>query len=52
MNKLPISKIGAIEYKLFEGVGNKALNLGISDNKDYKDEILEYYISQAIELDS
>ncbi len=40
------------KYKLLEGVGNKSLNLRISDIKDYKDEILEYYILQAIELDS
>lgn len=40
------------KYKLLEGVGNKSLNLRISNPEDYKDEILEYYISQAIELDS
>jgi len=38
-------------YKLLEGVGNKSLNLRISDSNDYKDEILEYYILQAIALD-
>jgi len=40
------------KYNLLEGVGNKSLNLRISDPKDYKDEILEYYTMQAIELDS
>lgn len=40
------------KYKLLEGVGNKSLNLRIRNPEDYKDEILEYYISQAIELDN
>jgi len=39
------------KYKLLEGVGKKSLNLRISDPKGYKDEVLEYYILQAIELD-
>ena len=39
------------KYNLLEGVGKKSLNLRISDPKDYKDDILEYYTLQAIELD-
>lgn len=40
------------KYNLLEGVGKKSLNLRISDSKDCKADILEYYILQAIELDS
>ncbi|UXX78676.1 DUF1801 domain-containing protein [Reichenbachiella carrageenanivorans] len=40
------------KYNLLEGVGKKSLNLRLSDPKDYKDEAFEYYILQAIELDS
>ncbi|WP_147676744.1 DUF1801 domain-containing protein [Algibacter pacificus] len=40
------------KYKILEGVGKKSLNLRLSDPKDYKDDILEYYILQAIELDN
>jgi len=40
------------KYSLLEGEGNKTLNLRISKTDDYKDEILQYYIEQAINLDS
>lgn len=40
------------KFNLLEGVGKKSLNLRISDPKDYKDEILEYYILQAIDFDN
>ncbi|NCC71228.1 DUF1801 domain-containing protein [bacterium] len=40
------------KYSLLEGKGNKTLNLRIILNEDYKDEILRYYIKQAIEFDS
>lgn len=36
------------KYSLLEGTGNKTLNLRISKTDDYKDEILQYYIEQAI----
>ncbi|MDO6437342.1 DUF1801 domain-containing protein [Cyclobacterium sp. 1_MG-2023] len=39
------------KYKLLEGAGKKTLNLRLSNLKDYKDEILEYYMLQAIALD-
>ncbi|MCK0159629.1 DUF1801 domain-containing protein [Allomuricauda sp. F6463D] len=39
------------KYNLLEGVGNKSLNLRLSDPKDFKDDIFEYYILQAIDLD-
>ena len=39
------------KYRLLEGVGNKSLNLRLTSIVEYKDEILEYYILQAIELD-
>lgn len=39
------------KYNLLEGVGNKTLNLRISDSKEYSDEVFEYYIFQAIALD-
>jgi|TARA_R110001632_G_scaffold182520_1_gene302655 hypothetical protein len=39
------------KYNLLEGVGNKTLNLRISDSKEYSDEVFEYYILQAIALD-
>ncbi|MEG3659454.1 hypothetical protein V5097_18725 [Arenibacter palladensis] len=32
------------KYNLLEGVGNKTLNLRISDSKEYSDEVFEYYI--------
>ncbi|GEM_PF-9708 len=39
------------KYSLLEGEGNKTLNLRISKAEEYKNEILKYYISQAIEFD-
>ncbi len=39
------------KHGLLEGVGNKSLNLRISDIADYDDQIMSYYIDQAIELD-
>jgi hypothetical protein len=39
------------KYKLLEGVGNKTLNLRLSRIVDYSEEVLEYYISQGIEID-
>ena len=39
------------KFNLLEGVGKKSLNLRLSDSIDYKDDILEYYILQAIKLD-
>lgn len=38
-------------YALLEGEGNKSLNLRISNLEDYSDDILRYYINQAIEFD-
>tara|TARA_B100002049_G_C15763092_1_gene243575 strand:- start:83 stop:445 length:363 start_codon:yes stop_codon:yes gene_type:complete len=40
------------KYNLLEGVGNKSLNLRLTSTIEYKDEILEYYILQAIKLDA
>lgn len=40
------------KYSLLEGEGNKSLNLRLSKLEDYKDEILRYYIKQAIAFDS
>jgi hypothetical protein len=39
------------KYSLLEGEGNKSLNLRIDSAKNYKDEILTYYILQAIKID-
>ena len=39
------------KFSLLEGKGNKSLNFRISGTEDYSDEILRYYIEQAIELD-
>ena len=39
------------KFALLEGKGNKSLNLRISNAKDYTNEILRYYVKQAIELD-
>jgi len=39
-------------YSLLEGAGNKTLNLRLSKVEDYDDEVLRYYIRQAIELDT
>jgi len=38
-------------YNLLEGKGNKTLNLRISQVENYDDEIMRYYIEQAIEHD-
>ena len=40
------------KYSLLEGEGNKTLNLRISKIEEYKDEILRYYIKQAIKFDN
>jgi len=40
------------KFSLLEGEGNKTLNLRVSKSDDYKDEILSYYIKQAIAFDS
>ncbi|MBU0660896.1 DUF1801 domain-containing protein [Patescibacteria group bacterium] len=40
------------KYSLLEGEGNKSLNLRLSKLEDYKDEILSYYIKQAMVFDS
>lgn len=40
------------KYSLLEGVGNKSLNLRISNNQEYKDEVFRYYIKQAIKFDN
>jgi len=39
------------KYSLLEGVGNKSLNLRISKSEDFKDEIIRYYINQALMLE-
>lgn len=40
------------KYSLLEGEGNKSLNLRISKAEEYKDEILRYYVKQAIKFDN
>lgn len=40
------------KYSLLEGEGNKTLNLRVSNVDDFQEEILRYYIRQAIALDS
>ena len=40
------------KFGKLEGVGNKSLNLRITNFKYYSDEQFEYYIMQAIEIDS
>jgi hypothetical protein len=40
------------KYALLEGEGNKSLNLRISCIENYSDEIMKYYINQAIKFDS
>jgi hypothetical protein len=40
------------KYSLLEGKGNKTLNLRVGKLQEYKDEILRYYIKQAIEFDN
>lgn len=39
------------KYSLLEGVGNKTLNLRISDAKNFNSQVFEYYIKQAIKFD-
>ena len=38
-------------YGLLEGQGNKSLNLRISNADAWNDELLEYYIIQAVSID-
>ena len=40
------------KYLLLEGEGHKSLNLRISKVEEYNDEILRYYIKQAILFDN
>ncbi|MEE6187975.1 hypothetical protein PIECOFPK_02044 [Mycovorax composti] len=40
------------KYGLLEGVGNKSLNLRLSDISEFSEEVFEYYIQQGIELDN
>jgi hypothetical protein len=40
------------KYGLLEGKGNKTLNLRLSKQEEYSDEIFRYYIRQAIEIDA
>lgn len=39
------------KYSFLEGKGNKTLNLRLSKEEDYNDEIMNYYIKQAIKFD-
>ncbi|HPA62368.1 MAG TPA: DUF1801 domain-containing protein [Spirochaetota bacterium] len=39
------------KYSLLEGEGNKSLNLRISNIENYSDEVMRYYIDQAINHD-
>lgn len=39
------------KYNLLEGLGKKSLNLRVTSSLEYKDELLMYYILQAIKLD-
>lgn len=39
------------KYALLEGVGNKSLNLRIDRIENFRDDILRYYIKQAIAFD-
>ena len=39
------------KYGLLEGKGNKTLNLRINSVENYKDDVLRYYIKQAMALD-
>ena len=39
------------KYALLEGEGNRTLNLRLRKSEDYSDEILRYYIEQAISFD-
>lgn len=40
------------KYGLLEGQGNKSLNLRLETEAAYSDEILSYYIKQAIDFDN
>ena len=40
------------KYGLLEGQGNKTLNLRLENETEYSDEILRYYIKQAIDFDN
>lgn len=40
------------KYGLLEGQGNKSLNLRLENEAAYSDEILSYYIKQAIDFDN
>jgi len=40
------------KYSLLKGTGNRSLNLRITKIDEYSDEILRYYINQAIKNDS
>lgn len=40
------------KYSLLEGKGNRSLNLRIKRVEDYADDVLRYYIEQAIKFDS
>lgn len=40
------------KFNLLEGVGNKSLNLRVKNIESYSEEILKYYIEQAIEIDT
>jgi hypothetical protein len=40
------------KYGLLEGLGNKSLNLRLENEAAYSDEILSYYIKQAIDFDN
>ncbi len=40
------------KYALLEGEGNRTLNLRIGDASEYSDEVMRYYIRQAIDIDS
>jgi len=44
-------KIFDDKYSLLEGEGNKSLNLRISNIDNYSEEIMRYYIDQAINYD-
>jgi hypothetical protein len=39
------------KYSLLEGLGNKTLNYRISKVEDFNDEIMQYYLNQALLFD-
>lgn len=39
------------KYSLLEGEGNKTLNLRVRKAEEYKDEIMRYYVKQAVLFD-